>query len=238
MTASQATDRAAFLQAIADDFDNDTPRLVFADFLEENGEPERAEFIRVQCELAREKRICTPLCYYPSCRYCSLERKATHLLSLPSKTLKHYPNKWGWLGECRLSLPHHTEYRRGFPFGVATDFQSWELCWDRSEEASELNLIRRVVLSDIRPVHMRFVVNPELSLIGVELRSGRRMNHRNFSVEMLRSIRNQAAITQHLINEFLSSFWPSVRFEVSRDALSFGFESFHQWLRPILDAVN
>jgi uncharacterized protein (TIGR02996 family) len=31
---------------------DDTPRLVYADWLEENGEPERAEFIRVQVELS------------------------------------------------------------------------------------------------------------------------------------------------------------------------------------------
>jgi uncharacterized protein (TIGR02996 family) len=43
----------AFLRAIFDAPDDDTPRLVYADFLEENGEPERAELIRVQCELSR-----------------------------------------------------------------------------------------------------------------------------------------------------------------------------------------
>ncbi len=48
-----ATDRAAFLRAIADNPDDDLPRLVYADWLDEHGEPERAEFIRVQCELAR-----------------------------------------------------------------------------------------------------------------------------------------------------------------------------------------
>lgn len=42
----------AFLRAIFDAPEDDTPRLVYADFLEENGEPERAEFIRVQCRLA------------------------------------------------------------------------------------------------------------------------------------------------------------------------------------------
>ncbi|MDB5308057.1 MAG: hypothetical protein JWO38_2259 [Gemmataceae bacterium] len=45
----------AFLRAIFAAPDEDTPRLVFADFLEENGAPERAEFIRVQCELERVK---------------------------------------------------------------------------------------------------------------------------------------------------------------------------------------
>ena len=39
---------APFLEAILESPDDDAVRLVFADFLEENGEPERAEFIRIQ----------------------------------------------------------------------------------------------------------------------------------------------------------------------------------------------
>jgi uncharacterized protein (TIGR02996 family) len=39
----------AFLRAIFDAPDDDTPRLVYADFLQENGEEDRAEFIRWQC---------------------------------------------------------------------------------------------------------------------------------------------------------------------------------------------
>jgi uncharacterized protein (TIGR02996 family) len=46
-------DDAAFLRAIIDNPDDDLPRLVYADWLDEHGEPARAEFIRVQCELAR-----------------------------------------------------------------------------------------------------------------------------------------------------------------------------------------
>jgi uncharacterized protein (TIGR02996 family) len=43
----------AFLEAIGTDPDDDTPRLVCADWLEDHGQAERAEFIRVQIELAR-----------------------------------------------------------------------------------------------------------------------------------------------------------------------------------------
>lgn len=43
----------AFLQAIRDAPEDDTPRLIYADWLHDNGEPERAEFIRVQCRLAK-----------------------------------------------------------------------------------------------------------------------------------------------------------------------------------------
>jgi uncharacterized protein (TIGR02996 family) len=46
----------AFLRAICDNPDDDTPRLVFADWLDEHGDSagrERAEFIRIQIELAK-----------------------------------------------------------------------------------------------------------------------------------------------------------------------------------------
>jgi uncharacterized protein (TIGR02996 family) len=46
------TDDAAFLSAILDRPDDDLPRLVYADYLDERGDADRAEFIRVQCELA------------------------------------------------------------------------------------------------------------------------------------------------------------------------------------------
>ncbi len=46
----------AFLRAIFDAPEDDTPRLVYADFLEENAEPERAELIRVGCEAAARQR--------------------------------------------------------------------------------------------------------------------------------------------------------------------------------------
>jgi uncharacterized protein (TIGR02996 family) len=43
----------AFLDAIRAERDDDAPRLVYADWLEENGQAERAELIRVQCEQSR-----------------------------------------------------------------------------------------------------------------------------------------------------------------------------------------
>lgn len=41
----------AFLEAILDSPEDDAPRLVFADWLEDHGQPERAELIRLQCRL-------------------------------------------------------------------------------------------------------------------------------------------------------------------------------------------
>src|SRR5450755_976841 len=43
----------AFLQAILERPDDDAPRLLYADWLDERGDP-RGEFIRVQCVRARQ----------------------------------------------------------------------------------------------------------------------------------------------------------------------------------------
>jgi uncharacterized protein (TIGR02996 family) len=43
----------AFLRSISEDADDVAPRLVFADWLDDNGDPQWARFIRVQCRLAK-----------------------------------------------------------------------------------------------------------------------------------------------------------------------------------------
>lgn len=57
------TDGPSLLAAILASPDEDTPRLMYADWLQEHGEDERAEFIRVQCDKATW-RVCP---YGPSC---------------------------------------------------------------------------------------------------------------------------------------------------------------------------
>jgi uncharacterized protein (TIGR02996 family) len=47
------TDHDALLRAIAEQPEEDTPRLMYADWLDENDQPDRAEFVRVQVELGR-----------------------------------------------------------------------------------------------------------------------------------------------------------------------------------------
>jgi uncharacterized protein (TIGR02996 family) len=44
-------DRDALLRAVVANPDDDAPRLVYADWLDEHGDPDRAEFIRIQIEL-------------------------------------------------------------------------------------------------------------------------------------------------------------------------------------------
>jgi uncharacterized protein (TIGR02996 family) len=47
------SDADSLLAAIVADPEDDLPRLAYADWLDENGDPDRAEFIRVQIELAK-----------------------------------------------------------------------------------------------------------------------------------------------------------------------------------------
>src|SRR5262245_38647966 len=53
-------ERDALLKAICENPDDDTPRLVFADWLQENGDEAYAEFIRTQVRFAELLRHAAP----------------------------------------------------------------------------------------------------------------------------------------------------------------------------------
>jgi uncharacterized protein (TIGR02996 family) len=73
-------EREALLRAVCENPDDDTPRLVFADWLQENGDEARAEFIRVQVEI--------PMCQ-PGARRLYLTRREHDLLN-------EHEQKWYW----------------------------------------------------------------------------------------------------------------------------------------------
>ncbi len=50
------TDREALLTTIYENPEVDAPRLIFADWLDEHGQPDWAEFIRIQVEMRNERR--------------------------------------------------------------------------------------------------------------------------------------------------------------------------------------
>ncbi len=55
------TDRHAFLRVIKDNPADDTPRLVYADWLEEHGESERAQIIRTAVQLEIDMGVDLPI---------------------------------------------------------------------------------------------------------------------------------------------------------------------------------
>jgi len=88
---------SSFLAAIRAHPEDDTPRLVFSDWLEENEQPERAEFIRAQIELARLRQ--------DSPRRRELAFRARQLLDQREET---------WTGPLLDPFYCEGQFRRGF----------------------------------------------------------------------------------------------------------------------------
>jgi uncharacterized protein (TIGR02996 family) len=99
------TDKSGFWKAICAAPDDDTPRLVFADYLDEQGDAARADFIRAQCEGERPppddpRRIDREI------RAAALlhEHRAVWVEELPT-----------WVRRAPVT------FRRGFPSGIETN---------------------------------------------------------------------------------------------------------------------
>jgi len=92
--------RRAFLESIRESPDDDAPRLIFADWLDDHGDEARAEFIRVQCELAR-------LSVRDERQPALVDRERALLAA----------NRDGWLGPLSPALRggQAAHFRRGFP---------------------------------------------------------------------------------------------------------------------------
>jgi len=97
------SERAALASAILDNLTDDTPRLVFADWLNEHDEGPRAEFIRAQVEAAR----------LPKARTKSEPEKRANAL------LRKHGKAWG----AAIDLPEFSgEYVRGFLTNMSVDY--------------------------------------------------------------------------------------------------------------------
>jgi uncharacterized protein (TIGR02996 family) len=93
-----------FLHAIIENPQDDTPRLIYADWLEEHGDPGRAEFIRVQCELARTDEA---------------DERSTLLRERAWELLRQHGR--GWREELQAWAQGASPwFRRGFVAGIAT----------------------------------------------------------------------------------------------------------------------
>ncbi|MCU0704556.1 MAG: TIGR02996 domain-containing protein [Fimbriiglobus sp.] len=91
----------ALLKSVLASPDDDLPRLVYADWLDEHGDPARAEFIRTQIELAKLPD------HDP--RYRALEDREHELLS---------EHEAGWLGEGVVGI-REWDWKRGFLSGIS-----------------------------------------------------------------------------------------------------------------------
>jgi uncharacterized protein (TIGR02996 family) len=127
-----------FIQAILENPDDDAPRLVFADWLEERGDP-WGEFIRVQCALAHEAN-------QTSQRYRDLTAREAALLN-------EHPEWHEPLHTLGISLSYTSyNYRRGFIEYL--DIDAHLFLYSGAELFQAAPLLRRVRLQKAAE-HMR-----------------------------------------------------------------------------------
>lgn len=153
------TDRDAFIRAIIAAPDDDVPRIVFADWLDEHGEKERAELIRLQCELAKlpEPEIKTMkvprddpqwhpggFCPKCPCRYHALRRRERELLTEHEDTWFPFSSliRVGVGGRYAIQR----EWRCGFVESINYSWEDWRQHADAIRAATPLRKVRLTTL--------------------------------------------------------------------------------------------
>jgi uncharacterized protein (TIGR02996 family) len=131
------TEHDAFLAAICDNPDDDGPRLMYADWLEEHGDAAPSEFIRTQIEMAKLD-VDDP-------HRSPLEQRACELME------EHPPD---WLGSLRELPVRRRRWRRGFIDTVEMGPAEFLATADRLFAAAPVQTLRlfRANAADIRKV--------------------------------------------------------------------------------------
>ena len=171
----------AFLTAIRETPEDDTPRLIFADWLKENGDTERAEFIRLECRI----RALPP----DDPDYLDLFLRATDLQTLlEPRLLAEWP--------ALTNVEWQPVFERGFLSHAAIDLGDFQ--GERVKDASYLPILDEIVsrtpvrhlylsLSDVYPDQfLQFLQSPAVaSLTGLSL-SLPHLTADSFGVEFIR----------------------------------------------------
>lgn len=124
---SSDSSRADFLDEIVRHPDDDAPRLVYSDWLEEQGDP-RGEFIRTQCQLAETD---------------PLEAAALDLKDRSTVLLDEHASEW----RAELGIGHrHPEFHRGFVESVTTSASQFLKHAPKLLESTPLNGLRLLEL--------------------------------------------------------------------------------------------
>lgn len=155
------TQHDALLAAVCAAPDDDLPRLVYADWCDENGDPDRAEFIRTQIEIAKGAK----------------GEKLGALQEREKVLLAEHESRWTeplWgFGDNIFDEPYG--YRRGFVEDLATH----GFLKEHGDELFRLAPIRRLLMMDIGSyeelaacTHLLKIVSLDLSLAPLGEESG------------------------------------------------------------------
>jgi uncharacterized protein (TIGR02996 family) len=137
------TDGDALLAAILANPDDDMPRLAYADWLEENGDEDRAEFIRLQCGHAGDDE--------------AAEERAAELEDR---------NRGKWLADYPNLRSLYWEFRRGF-VEILNSSAMYFLEW--YDSFAQIPFVRRVCLYELDETSVRDLVSRTWNPSWVEL---------------------------------------------------------------------
>ncbi len=114
---------SALLKAVVDSPADDLPRLVAADWLDERDDPERAEFIRLQCAVAREE---TPeLAWKIRALWNSLGGQLWAVEACPNLVTLEFAEGGPTLHTLTVQHTERVRFRRGFPDFVVCPAADW-----------------------------------------------------------------------------------------------------------------
>ncbi|MCE9568297.1 MAG: TIGR02996 domain-containing protein [Planctomycetes bacterium] len=138
------TDEEPFLDAIFTRYHDDGPRLMYADFLDDSGEPERAELVRVQIALAKLPDD---------------DHRRTELADRNAELHATHSAEWQ---EHLSHLIAAAEFRRGVLDSVSVDAEAF---LTNGAELFRLARVRRLRLLDAAPVMEKLIESPLLALV-------------------------------------------------------------------------
>ena len=134
----------SFLAEIINNPDDDTPRLIYADWLEEQGDP-RSEFIRLQCEIASRP---------------SYDPALSELREQEQRFLDQHAPNWS---KPVLRYAQNIHYERGLISKVTLRLSDAS---DRVHRISRLTPLQKVKLIQVSKGRMiQFIGSPELGLL-------------------------------------------------------------------------
>ena len=117
----------ALLQAVADSPADDLPRLVAADWLDDRDDPERAEFIRLQCavEGEREPDRIREMQWKISTLWNSLSGQLWAVEACPNLVTMEFADGGPTLNALTVRHTERVRFRRGFPEAVVCPAVDW-----------------------------------------------------------------------------------------------------------------
>lgn len=225
------SDRDSFLRAIVAEPDDDLPRLVFADFLDEHGEPERAEFIRVQCELAPLAGRCergdglsswcmgAPERHHPDCRTGRLRQRERKLLARISTEGLFWSLQQRFGGD-----GGSWKYVRGFVSRITCSWDDWQQHADAILAACPIRGAKDgcVTLTDL-PLFSAILNGGRTQML--ELDGGNCRLGLVFAVHQ-HCIGRPAQWGLKVAADLLAAEWPGIRFDLpARELYTLNFNS-------------